>query len=98
MTREEFRTAVEAVLDTPRTEPGRLDTIMRAADAYAFARYAYTLAEDAWADRPARVSRPVHLLTAALTFACGHDGQDQDPGSYAAAKVTCPACLETRTP
>jgi|HubBroStandDraft_6_1064221.scaffolds.fasta_scaffold00861_10 hypothetical protein len=96
MTREEMQAVVETVLDAPRTEPGRLDTIMRAADAYAFARYAYTLAEDAWADRPARVSRPVHLLTAALTFACGHDGQD--PGSYQVAKVTCPACLETRTP
>jgi hypothetical protein len=39
---------------------------------------------------------PVHLITASFALACGHDGHD--PGSYAAAEVTCGACLETRTP
>jgi hypothetical protein len=35
MTREEMQAVVETVLDAPRTEPGRLDTIMRAADQFA---------------------------------------------------------------
>lgn len=35
MTREEFAAVVDEVLDTPRTVPGRKDTIMRAADLYA---------------------------------------------------------------
>jgi hypothetical protein len=41
-------------------------------------------------------SAPVHLITAALTLACGHDGRD--PSSYLTREVTCGACLETRTP
>jgi hypothetical protein len=35
VTREEFAAVVDEVLDTPRTVPGRKDTIMRAADLYA---------------------------------------------------------------
>jgi hypothetical protein len=34
VTREEVQAAVEAVLDAPRTVPGRLETIMAAADVW----------------------------------------------------------------
>lgn len=34
--------------------------------------------------------RPVHLITANLTLACGHDGHD--PSSSVAADVTCETC------
>lgn len=42
---------------------------------------------DAYGPPPA----PVHLMTAGLDLACGHDGQD--PSSSVAAEVTCPACV-----
>jgi hypothetical protein len=34
---------------------------------------------------------PVHLITAAFTLACGHDGHD--PASYVRTEVTCAWCL-----
>ena len=38
-----------------------------------------------------RIRRPfIHLITATLDLACGHDGKD--PSSSVLAEVTCPAC------
>ena len=44
MTRDELAAVVGEVLDTPRTVPGRHDTIMRAADLYAAGQIALAVA------------------------------------------------------
>jgi hypothetical protein len=36
---------------------------------------------------------PIHLITADISLACGHDGRDR--ASSVPAEVTCPGCKRT---